>query len=91
MYKIDCICINSSYSYAARMMEKAAANSLSQDKIGNNNEADKRDLNSTSRYNEVPAMQQQMHFTCSLYISRAGGLQDQSHGIQGDSAIFAVF
>jgi len=72
-------------------MEKAVANSLSQRKIGDTNQADKRDLNPTSSYNEVSAMQQQTQFTCSLYISRTGGLQDQSHRVQGDNAIFVAF
>ncbi|XP_071570834.1 uncharacterized protein [Temnothorax nylanderi] len=63
-------------------MEKAVTNSSSsQSKIGDNNQTEKSDLNPTSRYNEVPAMQQQTEFTCSLYISRAGGLEDQGHGI----------
>ncbi|XP_011693512.1 PREDICTED: uncharacterized protein LOC105453345 isoform X2 [Wasmannia auropunctata] len=63
-------------------MEKAAADSSSQSKVGDNSQADKEDLNPTSRYNEVPAMQRQTQFMCSLYISRAGGLQDQGHGVQ---------
>ncbi|XP_024871180.1 uncharacterized protein LOC112454174 [Temnothorax curvispinosus] len=70
-----------SHEYVARTMEKAVTNSSSQSKIGDNNQTEKRDLIPTSRYNEVPAMQQQTQFTCSLYISRAGGLEDQGHGI----------
>lgn len=74
------------------MMEKATANSSSLSKIGDNNQADKRDLNPTSLCNEVPAMQQQTQFMCSLYISRAGGLQDQGHGGPGDTPpAFATF
>lgn len=78
--------VNSNYSheYVARTMEKAAANSSSQNRIGENNQADKRDLNPTSQYNEAPVMQQQAQFMCSLYISRADGLQDQVHGVKGD-------
>ncbi|XP_071654163.1 uncharacterized protein [Temnothorax longispinosus] len=86
VHKIDSGCTYNkftsySHEYVARTMEKAATNSSSQSKIGDNNQTEKRDLNPTSRYNEVPAMQQQTQFTCSLYISRAGGLEDQGHGI----------
>ncbi|XP_018060415.1 PREDICTED: uncharacterized protein LOC108695165 [Atta colombica] len=76
---------HSSYShkYVTRIMEKAVANSSLQSKIGDNNhQTDKRDLNPTSHCNEAPAMQQQAQFTCSLYISRAGGFQEQDHRIQ---------
>jgi len=63
-------------------MEKVTTNSSSQSKIGDNSQAEKKDL--TLHYNEVPSMQQQTQFTCSLYISRAG-LQDQGYGIPGDT------
>ena len=67
-------------------MEKAVANSSLQSKIGDNNyQTEKRDLNPTSHCNEAPAMQQQTQFTCSLYISRAGGFQEQGYRVQGDN------
>lgn len=59
------------------------ANSSVQSKIEENNQTDKTNLNLTSHNNEVPAMQEDALFTCSLYISRAGGLPDQGHTIQG--------
>lgn len=65
-------------------MEKAVVNSSSQSITGDNDQTDKRE-NPMSPYNPVPAIQQQAQFTCSLYISRAGGLQDQGHGVPGDT------
>lgn len=81
---IDSVYINSSYryEYVPCTMDKVTTNSASQSKIGDNSQAEKKDL--TLHYNEVPSMQQQTQFTCSLYISRAG-LQDQGYGIPGDT------
>ncbi|XP_029665373.1 uncharacterized protein LOC115236820 [Formica exsecta] len=59
------------------------ANSSVQNRIEDNNHTDKKNLNLTSHNNEVPTIQEEALFTCSLYISRAGGLQDQGHTIQG--------
>lgn len=75
---------NSSYhrEYVACRMEKIATSSV-QSKIEENNQTDKTNLNLTSHNNEVPAMQEKTLFTCSLYISRAGDLQDQGQTVQG--------
>ncbi|XP_029168487.1 uncharacterized protein LOC114938649 [Nylanderia fulva] len=75
---------NSSYhpDYVADRMEEIA-NSSVQSRIEENNQADKAILNLTSHNNEVSAMQEEALFTCSLYISRAGDLQDQGHTMQG--------
>ncbi|KAL0108750.1 hypothetical protein PUN28_014112 [Cardiocondyla obscurior] len=54
-------------------MEKTTTN-LSQSKIGNDSQANKREQNSGLPH---LSMQQQIPFTCSLYISRANSLQDQ--------------
>ncbi|XP_028048627.1 uncharacterized protein LOC105833339 [Monomorium pharaonis] len=62
------------------MEKKATENSSSQSKIEDNNQADKRHLSATS-HDEVPDTQRQTQFTCSLYISRAGGLQDHEHRV----------
>lgn len=70
---------NLSYNkYVAGRMEEVT-NSSVQSKIEDNNHADKKNLTS---HNEVPAIQEAL-FTCSLYISCAGGLQDQGHTVQG--------
>lgn len=66
---------------AGRMEQ--VANSSVQNRIEDNNHTDKKNLNLTSHNNEVPTIQEEALFTCSLYISRAGGLQDQGHTIQG--------
>lgn len=75
---------NSSYHYeyvAGRMEE--VANSSVQSKIENTNHTDKKNLNLTSHNNEVSAFQEEALFTCSLYISRAGDLQNQGYTVQG--------
>ncbi|XP_050451688.1 uncharacterized protein LOC126851607 isoform X1 [Cataglyphis hispanica] len=59
------------------------ANSSVQSRIKDNNHTDKKNLNLTSHNNEVSTIQEEALFTCSLYISRAGGLQDQGHPVQG--------
>ncbi|KAL6266399.1 hypothetical protein P5V15_003252 [Pogonomyrmex californicus] len=61
-------------------MENSTKDSSPSNRIGHNNQTDKDDFN--LRHNEVPVMPQQTQFSCSLYISRAGGLQDQGHSIQ---------
>lgn len=72
--------LNYYHKYVASRMERIITNSSVQSKIENNNHADKKNL--TSHNNEVPAIQEAL-FSCSLYISRAGGLQDQDHTVQG--------
>lgn len=73
---------NSSYhhEYVTGRMEEA--NSSIQNKIKDNNHTDKKNLHLTSHNNEVPAIQEEALFTCSLYISRVGS-QDQGYTIQG--------
>lgn len=80
---------NSSYhhEYVAVRMEEDA-NSSVQSRIKDNNHTDKKNLNLTSHNNEVSTVQEEALFTCSLYISRAGGLQDQGHPVQG--AIYLI-
>lgn len=60
------------------------ADSSSQNMIGNTNEVDKKILNPTSHNSEVSTTQWETEFTCSLYISRAGGIHNQGHNIQGN-------
>jgi len=65
-------------------MEETATNSSSQHKTKNDQlEPNRKDLNPTLHNNEVSTVQQETQFTCSLYISCAGSLQDQSHRSQG--------
>jgi len=66
-------------------MEETATNSSSQHKTKNDLlEPNRKDLNPILyNNNEVSTVQQETQFTCSLYISCAGSLQDQSHRSQG--------
>lgn len=64
-------------------MEEATVNLSSEKAIENSNQSDEKDLNLTLHNNQVPATQQEIQFTCSLYISRAGSLQDQGYRTQG--------
>ncbi|XP_067211049.1 uncharacterized protein [Linepithema humile] len=61
-------------------MEKATANFFSEKAVEDSNQSD---LNLTMHNNQVPVTQQETQFMCSLYISRAGGLQDQGYRAQG--------
>jgi len=58
------------------------ANSSIQNKIKDNYHTDKKNLHLTLHDNEVPALQEEASFICSLYISRAGS-QDQGYTVQG--------
>lgn len=65
-------------------MEETTANSSLEKAVEDSNQLDKKDSSLTSHNNQVPATQE-TQFTCSLYISRAGGLQDQGYRTQGNT------
>ncbi|XP_032688022.1 uncharacterized protein LOC116852097 isoform X3 [Odontomachus brunneus] len=75
---------NSRYSreYTICEMEEAAADYSLQSGIDNDRPNEK-NSNLMSHNDGIHIVEQVTQFTCSLYISRADGLQDQGHIVQG--------
>ncbi|XP_032688013.1 uncharacterized protein LOC116852097 isoform X2 [Odontomachus brunneus] len=75
-------CLRYSREYTICEMEEAAADYSLQSGIDNDRPNEK-NSNLMSHNDGIHIVEQVTQFTCSLYISRADGLQDQGHIVQG--------